>query len=140
MLFRYIETQAAPSAGEQSRIHVLNIDTTMQIGETLTALTPDDFHHWLEVNHHTKKEIWLVIYKKASGKTGISYDESIDEALCFGWIDSTAKSIDAEKYAQRFSPRRKGGNWTEANRAKARLLIAAGRMTEAGITMLPKDF
>ena len=111
----------------------------MDIGETLTALTPADFRRWLEANHQVKKEIWLVIYKKASGKTGISYDESIDEALCFGWIDSIAKSMDAEKYAQRFSPRRKNGNWTETNKAKARSLIAAGKMTEAGRAMFPPD-
>jgi uncharacterized protein YdeI (YjbR/CyaY-like superfamily) len=112
----------------------------MDIGETLTALTPTDFRRWLEANHQSKKEIWLVIYKKASGKAGISYDESIEEALCFGWIDSLAKSMDAEKYAQRFSPRRKGGNWTATNLAKARRLIAEGRMTAAGRQTLPDDF
>ena len=112
----------------------------MQIGETITALTPADFRRWLEANHQTKQEIWLVIYKKASGKAGISYDESIDEALCFGWIDSIAKSTDAEKYVQRFSPRRKGSNWTEANRAKAYRLIAEGKMTDAGRAALPQDF
>lgn len=112
----------------------------MQIGETLTAHTPADFRRWLEANHQAKKEIWLVIYKKASGKAGISYDESIEEALCFGWIDSLAKSMDAEKYAQRFSPRRKGGNWTATNLAKARRLIAEGKMTEAGRQILPDDF
>lgn len=112
----------------------------MDIGETLTALTPADFRRWLEAHHETKKEIWLVIYKKASGKAGISYDESVEAALCFGWIDGIAKSMDAEKYAQRFSPRRKGGNWTETNRAKARRLIAVGKMTEAGMAALPQDF
>jgi len=112
----------------------------MDIGETLTAQTPADFRRWLEANHAVKKDIWLVIYKKASGKTGISYDEAIDEALCFGWIDGIAKTLDAEKYVQRFSPRRKGGNWTETNRAKARRLIAAGRMTAAGLAALPTDF
>lgn len=112
----------------------------MQIGETLIANDSTDFRRWLEANHQTSKEIWLVIYKKASGKVGISYEESIDEALCFGWIDSLAKSIDAEKYAQRFSPRRKGGNWTEVNLAKVRRLMAEGRMTEAGKAALPPDF
>ncbi len=111
----------------------------MDIGETLTAHTRADFRRWLEANHRTKKEIWLVIYKKASGKMGISYDESIDEALCFGWIDGIMKSMDAEKYAQRFCPRRKGSNWTPANRAKARRLIAEGKMNEAGRAALPED-
>ena len=112
----------------------------MDIGETFSAASPADFRRWLEANHASKKDIWLVIYKKASGKTGIRYDEAVDEALCFGWIDVIMKSIDTEKYAQRFCPRRKGGNWTEANRAKARALIAAGRMTEAGMAALPPDF
>jgi uncharacterized protein YdeI (YjbR/CyaY-like superfamily) len=111
----------------------------MEIGETITAHTPADFRRWLEANHQTKKEIWLVIYKKSSGKAGISYDQSIEEALCFGWIDSLAKSMDAEKYAQRFSPRRKGGNWTEVNLAKVRRLIAEGKMTETGLAALPQD-
>lgn len=112
----------------------------MEIGETLTASTPAEFRRWLEDNHQTSKEIWLVMYKKASGKKGISYEESIDEALCFGWIDGTLKSMDTESYAQRFSPRRKGGNWTETNRAKARRLIAEGRMSAAGRAALPQDF
>lgn len=111
----------------------------MEIGETLTAATPADFRRWLEANHQQHKEIWLVIYKKASGKTGISYDEAVDIALCFGWIDGIMKSMDAEKYAQRFCPRRKGGNWTAANLAKARRLIAEGKMTAAGRAALPQD-
>ena len=111
----------------------------MEIGETLRAATSAEFFQWLEANHRAKKEIWLVIYKKASGKTGISYDEAVDAALCFGWIDGVMKSMDAEKYAQRFCPRRKGGNWTEANRAKARRLIAEGRVAAAGKAALPED-
>lgn len=114
-------------------------DEIMEITETLFAATPAEFRQWLEQNHQTKKEIWLVIYKKSSGKTGVSYDEAVDEALCFGWIDGIMKSLDAEKYAQRFSPRRKGGNWTEANRGKARRLIVEGKMTGAGRASLPPD-
>src|SRR3569833_1075348 len=85
-------------------------ETKMEIGETLIANTPAEFRQWLEANHRAKKEIWLVIYKKASGPStgpgqtpGIRYNEAIEEALCFGWSDSTMKSIDAEKSAQRFS-------------------------------------
>ena len=112
----------------------------MEIGETLTAANSADFRRWLEANHQEHKEIWLVIYKKASGKSGVSYEEAVDTALCFGWIDSTMKSMDAEKVAQRFSPRRKGGNWTATNLAKARRLIAEGKMTAAGRAALPEDF
>ncbi len=112
----------------------------MEIGEILTANTPADFRDWLAANHNTKKEIWLVLYKKNSGKTSITYADAIEEALCFGWIDSLAKSLDAERRVQRFSPRRKGGNWTELNRTKARRLIEEGRMSEAGRAALPDDF
>ncbi len=112
----------------------------MEIGEIFEANITADFRQWLAANHATKKEIWLVIYKKASGKTGIRYDDAVEEALCFGWIDSIMKSIDAEKSAQRFSPRRKGGNWTEVNRTKARRLIAEGKMSDAGRAALPHDF
>ena len=111
----------------------------MDIGETLIANTQADFRHWLEENHQTKKEIWLVIYKKSSGKVGIRYEEAVEEALCFGWIDGVMKSLDAEKYAQRFSPRRKGSHWTETNHAIVRRLIVEGRMTEAGQAVLPAD-
>jgi uncharacterized protein YdeI (YjbR/CyaY-like superfamily) len=112
----------------------------MDIGETFFGKTPDDFRRWLAENGQTKKEIWLVIHKKASGKTGISYEEAVTEALCFGWIDGMMKSLDAERYAQRFTPRRPGSHWTEANLAKARRLLAEGRMTEAGRAALPPDF
>lgn len=111
----------------------------MEIGETLTAGTPAEFRNWLEANHQAKSEIWVLIFKKGSGKTGIGYDGAVDEALCFGWIDGLTKSVDTEKYAVRFSPRRKRSHWTEANRAKARRLIAEGRMTPAGRMALPED-
>jgi len=111
----------------------------MEIGETLSTNNPADFRRWLEANHQTRREIWLLIYKKSSGNTGIGYDEAVTEALCFGWIDGIMKSMDAEKYALRFCPRRKNSHWTEANRAKARRLMAEGRMTAAGRAALPPD-
>jgi uncharacterized protein YdeI (YjbR/CyaY-like superfamily) len=111
----------------------------MDIGETLYVTTGDEFRRWLGKNHQTKKEIWLIQYKKATGKPSINYVEAIEEALCFGWIDGTQKSIDAERYALRFSPRRPKSNWTETNKERARRLIAEGKMTEAGWTALPLD-
>jgi uncharacterized protein YdeI (YjbR/CyaY-like superfamily) len=112
----------------------------MDVSETLTVSHPDEFRSWLEQNCRTKKEIWLVIYKKASGRSIIAYDQAVEAALCFGWIDGMMKSLDAERYAQRFTPRRPGSHWTEANLAKARRLLAEGRMTEAGRAVLPPDF
>ena len=111
----------------------------MEIGETLYVTNRDDFRKWLSENHQTKKEIWLIQYKKAAKKPSINYVEAVEEALCFGWIDNTEKSIDAERYATRFSPRRLKSNWTETNKERARRLIAEGKMTEAGRATLPPD-
>ena len=110
----------------------------MQIGETLLVHSAQEWRAWLVEHHHDKKEIWLIYYKKASGKRGISYEESVDEALCFGWIDGTNKIIDSETYAGRFSPRRPKSHWTETNLAKVARLANEGRMTEAGLAALPE--
>jgi uncharacterized protein YdeI (YjbR/CyaY-like superfamily) len=111
----------------------------MEIGETLYVTRREDFRAWLEANHQSKKEIWLVQYKKATQKPSLDYIEAVEEALCFGWIDSTEKSMDAERYATRFSPRRPKSNWTETNKERARQLIAEGKMTPAGLLTLPTD-
>ena len=111
----------------------------MEIGETLYVTTREEFRKWLEKNHAAKKEIWLVQYKKDTGKPSLPYLEAVEEALCFGWIDGFEKGMDAERYTTHFSPRRPKSNWTEANKERARRLIAAGRMTEAGRLMLPPD-
>jgi uncharacterized protein YdeI (YjbR/CyaY-like superfamily) len=111
----------------------------MEIGETIYVTNREDFRQWLEENHQSKKEIWLIQYKKATKKPSINYVEAVEEALCFGWIDNTQKSMDAERYATRFSPRRPKSNWTETNKERARRLIAKGKMTEAGRAALPCD-
>jgi uncharacterized protein YdeI (YjbR/CyaY-like superfamily) len=112
----------------------------MQIGETLTVASRGEFRRWLSRHHKSKTEVWLVIYKKASRHVTISYEEAVEEALCFGWIDGIIKSLDAERYVQRFLPRRSGSHWTEANLAKARRLIAAGKMHPAGLAVLPPEW
>ena len=112
----------------------------MEIGETIYVTTRDEFRKWLEENHKSKKEIWLIQYKKATKKPFLNYVEAVEEALCFGWIDGLEKSIDAERYALRFSPRRPKSNWTETNKERARKMIAEGRMTGAGLATLPTDF
>jgi len=111
----------------------------MEIGETLCATSREEFRKWLEVNHASKKEIWLVQYKKRTGKPSLPYLEAVEEAICFGWIDGFEKGMDAERYATRFSPRRLNSNWTEANKERARRMIVLGRMTEAGRLKLPPD-
>lgn len=111
----------------------------MEIGETIYVTTADEFRKWLIKNHQTKKEIWLIQYKKATRKPSINYVDAVEEALCFGWIDGLEKSMDAERYALRFSPRRPKSNWTNTNKDRARRLIAEGRMTPAGRARLPSD-
>ncbi len=111
----------------------------MEIGETLYVTRPAEFRKWLRANHSTRKEIWLVQYKKATGKPSLTLEQALDEAVSFGWIDSYVKSMDAERYAIRFTPRRPRSNWTETNKERARRLIAAGRMTPAGMAALPPE-
>lgn len=111
----------------------------MEIGETIYVTTADEFRKWLIANHRHKKEIWLIQYKKATKKPSIKYVDAVEEALCFGWIDGLEKSMDAERYVLRFSPRRPKSNWTNTNKDRARKLIAEGRMTPAGRATLPPD-
>ncbi|MDP3954494.1 MAG: YdeI/OmpD-associated family protein [bacterium] len=105
----------------------------MEITKTLYVKNREGWRKWLEKNHKKAKEIWLIYFKKASGKTRIPYDDAVEEALCFGWIDSTVKKIDDEKIAQRFTPRRKGSPMSEINKERVRRLIRAGKMTGEGI-------
>lgn len=111
----------------------------MEIGETLYVTTREELRDWLVKNHKNKKEIWLIQYKKAAKKPSINYVEAVEEAICFGWIDSLEKSMDSERYAIRFSPRRPKSNWTNTNKDRARRMIAEGKMTKAGQGTLPSD-
>lgn len=111
----------------------------MEIGETLDVKSSSQFRNWLSKNHSHKKEIWLIQYKKSSGRPSIDYIEAVEEAICFGWIDNIEKSIDSERYATRFSPRKPKSNWTQTNKERARKLIATGRMTDAGLATLPSE-
>ena len=111
----------------------------MEIGETLLVKSRQEWRNWLIEHHQDRKEIWLVYYKKTSGKTGISYDDAVEEALCFGWIDGAIKGIDVETYAGRFTPRRPRSPWSASNRARLARLLQAGQVTEAGLAVLPPD-
>jgi len=111
----------------------------MEIGQTLRVTTRQEFRSWLRKNHAIKKEIWLIQYKKGTGKPTLNYVEAVEEAICFGWIDGFERSMDSERYATRFTPRRAKSNWTETNKGRARKMIAAGKMTAAGRKALPED-
>ena len=91
-----------------------------------------DLRKWLELNHNKKDAVWLIFYKKKSPNYNLSWSESVDEALCFGWIDSTKKSIDSEKYKQYFSKRKAKSNWSKINKDKVKTLIDQGLMEEQG--------
>jgi uncharacterized protein YdeI (YjbR/CyaY-like superfamily) len=93
---------------------------------------PAELRAWFEKNHETASELWVGFYKKATKRPTITWSEAVDEALCFGWIDGKLQRIDDERHRQRFTPRRKGSNWSEVNVAKVGELRAAGRMTPAG--------
>ena len=95
--------------------------------------TPAELRDWFDANHGIASELWLGSYKKATGKLSVQWSEAVDEALCVGWIDSVRYSLDAERSAQRFTPRRKGSNWSAINVAKVAELTAQGRMRPAGL-------
>ncbi len=112
----------------------------MDIGETLYVTSRDEFREWLIKNHQTKKEIWLIQYKKAAKKASIKFAEAVEEALCFGWTESIGfKSLDAERYVTRYTPRRAKSKWSDRNKERARKMIAEGKMTKAGRETLPPD-
>ncbi|WP_114792304.1 YdeI/OmpD-associated family protein [Niabella yanshanensis] len=100
--------------------------------ETFYPKTNKEWRKWLEKNHKNQDNVWLVMYKKASGKPTISWSEAVDEALCFGWIDSTKKTRDEESSIQFFSKRKVKSTWSKINKEKVERLIAAGLMKEAG--------
>ena len=91
-----------------------------------------EWRKWLELNHNKKDAVWLIFYKKKSPNHNLSWGESVDEALCFGWIDSTKKTIDNEKYKQYFSRRKAKSNWSKINKDKVKTLINQGLMEEEG--------
>jgi len=88
---------------------------------------------WLERHHAREPEIWLVYYKKQTGKASITYPEALEEALCFGWIDGKVQRIDDERYRQRFTPRTKRSRWSAVNLGHVRRLVELGLMTEVGL-------
>ncbi len=100
----------------------------MNIPDTLNVTSREDWRNWLKQNHKTAKEIWLVYYKKGSGRPRIAYNDAVEEALCFGWIDSNVKSLDQERFAQRFSRRSPKSQYSQANKERLRKMIAEGRV------------
>jgi len=95
--------------------------------------TREEWRNWLERNSDTVGEVWLIYFKKGSGKQRIPYDDAVEEALCFGWIDGKIKSVNKDYYLQRFTPRRKGSRWSKYNIERVEKMKKAGMMTRAGM-------
>jgi uncharacterized protein YdeI (YjbR/CyaY-like superfamily) len=104
--------------------------------EIVEAPTRDAWRTWLAEHAAAEKGAWLVMQKKASTTPGVTYDEAVEEALSFGWIDSRANKADETTYLQRFSPRRPGSAWAASNKGRVERLIAEGRMMPAGLALV----
>src|SRR5215472_7727208 len=107
--------------------------------KTLDAPTAAHWRRWLAVHHRSESEIWLIFHKRHTGRPTIEYDGAVDEALCFGWIDSLIRRLDDDRYARKFTPRKPDSRWSTANRNRYAELKAAGRLTSAGIKLCPTD-
>ncbi|TKJ36595.1 hypothetical protein CEE37_15050 [candidate division LCP-89 bacterium B3_LCP] len=91
---------------------------------------------WLQENHDSAPELWVIYFKKHTKKPTVQYVEAVEEAICFGWIDTKVKTIDAERYMQKYTPRKKNSAWSKLNKERALKMIAQGRMTDAGMAKI----
>lgn len=94
------------------------------------------WHTWLEQNHAIENEVWLIYTKAPCKEPSVAYEESVEEALCFGWVDSLIQKIDEQRYARKFTPRRMDSAWSETNKRRVAKVIAEGRMTPAGLAKI----
>ena len=108
----------------------------MNITKTLYVSRRVDWRRWLSKHYKTEKEIWLVYYRKDSGEPRLAYNDAVEEALCFGWIDSNIKSLDKERFAQRFSPRKPSAAYSPANEVRLLRLIARGKVHKSVLATL----
>jgi uncharacterized protein YdeI (YjbR/CyaY-like superfamily) len=100
------------------------------------AANRQEWHDWLQQYHQTAAGVWLIYYKKESGRPRVAYDEAVEEALCFGWIDSRPNLLDDDRYMQLFSPRKPRSPWSRLNKLRVERLIQQGSMTPAGLAVI----
>jgi uncharacterized protein YdeI (YjbR/CyaY-like superfamily) len=105
---------------------------------TVTCRTRQDWRDWLQKHHRTASEIWLVFDKAHTGRTCVGYEESVEEALCFGWVDSLIAKLDDDRFARKFTPRTADSKWSAINKARYARVKKAGLLTEAGLARPPK--
>ena len=103
--------------------------------ETIYIPERKEWRKWLEANGEAIDEIWLIFYKKHTGKPSLPYNDAVEEALCFGWIDSLVKRVDDEIYIQKFTPRKPRSTWSVSNVKRVKKLVAEGKMTEKGMEL-----
>ena len=111
----------------------------LDVSRAVPVSSAEELDRWLSEHGGSERERVVAIYKKASGRQTVTFDELLDTALCHGWVDTQTKGIDDDRYAIRFVPRRPGSNWSATNREKVRRLRHDGRLTPAGEAALPPD-
>jgi uncharacterized protein YdeI (YjbR/CyaY-like superfamily) len=102
----------------------------------LCVANKNEWREWLRENHDSAGYVWLVYYKQHTRKPSVSYEDSVEEAICFGWIDGVIKRIDDERCARKFMPRKSKSRWSESNKKRAEKMMRLGRMTEAGMSKI----
>lgn len=107
--------------------------------KTLDVRTRGRWRAWLEEHHRGEKEVWLVFHKLHTGKASIEYEDAVEEALCFGWIDSLIRRLDDDRYARKFTPRTPGSRWSAINRRRYAAAQAKGLLTDAGRALAPSN-
>ena len=112
----------------------------MDLGKTLYVINRKQWRSWLAKNHNKEKEIWLIYYRKSSGEKRIPYNDVVEEALCYGWIDSIMKRVDEERFAQRFTPRRPDSILSQMNKERIHRLIKQKKMTAKGLIAVKHVF
>jgi uncharacterized protein YdeI (YjbR/CyaY-like superfamily) len=115
---------------------VIDMPSRSKILEVKTAA---QWRAWLASHHDSAVEVWLVFHKRHTNRASIPYEDAVNEALCFGWIDSLVKRLDDDRYARKFTPRRAGSRWSTANRERYARLEAGGRLMPAGRELAPAD-
>src|SRR6266542_4161515 len=109
----------------------------MKTRKTVHAQTRQEWREWLRTHHRTESEIWLVFHKRHTRLTDVAYDDAVEEALCFGWIDSLITRLDDDRYARKFTPRKPDSRWSTINRQRYARMQASGLLTEAGVQRPP---
>ena len=112
---------------------------SMNARQTLHVTSRREWRSWLSKHYKSKDGIWLAFHRKSSGEPTIGYDEAVEEAICFGWIDVQIRRIDDHNHMRRFTPRRQGSNWSDSNKRRALRMLREGKMTGAGRSTLPPD-